>query len=241
MVVVSFMPSSSALENSVIDNAHILSKDTISKLSEINRTLEDKHDGEQLLVITVDSLHGSSIEDVSMKYAEQYRPGAKNKNNGFVYLVSKDDHQDRLEVGYGLEDKIPDATAADIIALGHSDYKNGDYDAGVLAVANGALKVSGGGHVGHVLDSTLVMVIIWGGLFFILFPILYIGHLLIYKHRRHRAYLNSGSDLDEMIWARNNGYYYMDNSSVGDDSSSSSSSFSGGGGDFGGGGASGSW
>ncbi|MFC2745936.1 MAG: TPM domain-containing protein, partial [Parascardovia denticolens] len=55
-----------------------------------------------------------------------------------VYVLSKDDRRDRLEVGYGLEDVVPDSDAASFIKLGEEEYKDDDYDSGVRKVV-GAL------------------------------------------------------------------------------------------------------
>ena len=221
-----------ALENAVFDNAGVLNAQTIRHIDEVNQALEQKHDGAQLIVVTLKTLNGSSIESRSMALAEQYKPGLKGKDNGLVYVISVNDRKDRLEVGYGLEGTIPDAKAADIIALGHSSYKQNDYNAGVIRVINGVNTVMGGGKVAHInrnnslIGSLIIIILIFGRIIF--------GPLL--AKRTHAAYLASGSVLTEAEWARENHRFSSSGSHSG-----GSSSFLGGGGSFGGGGASGSW
>jgi uncharacterized protein len=61
------------------------------------------------------SLEGESLEDVSIRLAQAWRVGQKDLDNGVIFLVFLDDRKMRLEVGYGLEGTLTDATAASII------------------------------------------------------------------------------------------------------------------------------
>ena len=68
-----------------------------------------------IVIITVPNLNGYDIADVSLKYLRDWGVGTKDKNNGIVILVSRDDHKARIETGYGMEGVIPDITAKEII------------------------------------------------------------------------------------------------------------------------------
>lgn len=119
----------------VSDNAKILDKDVSKAVSDLNAKWEKDADGAQLAVVTVDSLpSGETIEDYSMELAEKVKPGQKGKDNGLLYLIVKSTRQDRLEVGYGLEDKITDSEASDILDGAHVFYKRNDYSGGVNAL-----------------------------------------------------------------------------------------------------------
>ena len=61
------------------------------------------------------SLEGESLEDYSIRLAQQWRIGRKGLDNGLILLVFVEDRKLRFEVGYGLESAVPDAVAGQII------------------------------------------------------------------------------------------------------------------------------
>jgi uncharacterized protein len=61
------------------------------------------------------SLEGESLEDYSIRLAQQWRIGQKSLDNGVILLVFVDDRKVRLEVGYGLEPVLPDIVAGGLI------------------------------------------------------------------------------------------------------------------------------
>jgi len=61
------------------------------------------------------SLSGENLEDFSIRLAQAWRVGQKGLDNGVIFLIFLDDRKMRLEVGYGLEANLTDATAASII------------------------------------------------------------------------------------------------------------------------------
>jgi uncharacterized protein len=69
----------------------------------------------QVVVAIFRSLDGESLEDYSIRLAQAWRVGQKGLDNGVIFLVFLDDRQMRIEVGYGLEDKVTDAVASSII------------------------------------------------------------------------------------------------------------------------------
>ncbi|MGH2564650.1 MAG: TPM domain-containing protein, partial [Ginsengibacter sp.] len=68
-----------------------------------------------IVIITVPNLDGYDIAEVSLKYLRDWGIGTKDKNNGVVILVSKDDRKARIETGYGMEGVLPDILAKQII------------------------------------------------------------------------------------------------------------------------------
>jgi len=68
-----------------------------------------------MFVAIFPSLEGDSLEDASIRLAEQWKVGHKGPNNGVILLVFLKEHKLRIEVGYGLEPVITDAVAATII------------------------------------------------------------------------------------------------------------------------------
>ncbi|HVZ56588.1 MAG TPA: TPM domain-containing protein [Chitinophagaceae bacterium] len=75
----------------------------------------DDSTSNQVVVTIIPTLKDYPIEDVSLGILRQWGVGNKEKNNGIVLLVAKEDHQVRIEVGYGLEGAVPDITANQII------------------------------------------------------------------------------------------------------------------------------
>lgn len=100
----------------VSDNAKIIDAATKKKIYNLNKQLAASTQGAQLEVVTVKELPGGEdIESYANKIFNQLGIGDKTQNNGVLYLIALEDRKFRLEVGYGLEGLIPDATADDII------------------------------------------------------------------------------------------------------------------------------
>ena len=68
-----------------------------------------------IVIVTVPDLQGYDIAQVSLKYLPDWGIGVKGKNNGVVILVSKADHNARIETGYGMEAVLPAILCSPII------------------------------------------------------------------------------------------------------------------------------
>jgi uncharacterized protein len=105
-------------------------------LQAADRTLEDfeRATGAQVLVWIGDSTGDTPLEDWTIKAFEQWKVGRKGLDNGLVLFLFSADRKARIEVGYGLEDKVPDAIASrvlnDVIL---PRLRSGDRDGAVLA------------------------------------------------------------------------------------------------------------
>ena len=67
--------------------------------------------GAQLAVLMVATTHPEEIEQYSIRVVEAWKLGRSKTDDGLLLLLAKDDRTLRLEVGYGLEGALPDATA----------------------------------------------------------------------------------------------------------------------------------
>jgi len=118
----------------VTDQARILDQDSADALA---RRLHDiQHDtGDEVVVVTLGSLQGTSIEHWGNLLGETWQVGKANgKDNGVVLVVAPNDRQVRLAVGYGLSNRIPDSVAATIISDHILPYfRAGDFKAGIRA------------------------------------------------------------------------------------------------------------
>ena len=89
----------------------------------------------QIVVLTVTSLQGESLEDFSLQVAEAWKVGQKDLDNGAILLIAKKERKVRIEVGYGLEGSLTDMLSGRIIRdTIVPAFKAGNFDQGV---ANG--------------------------------------------------------------------------------------------------------
>ena len=126
----------------VFDGAHVLDSSVVDSLTELNETLQARAGGAQLYIATIDSLPtGQTIEDFSIEQAERIGAGDSKKDNGVLNTFVKGTRQDRLEVGYGLEDGLTDSTCVEILEAAHACYRRGDIGAGVKELAINVARV----------------------------------------------------------------------------------------------------
>ncbi len=98
--------------------------------------------GSQIAVLMVPTTQPEEIEQYSIRVVDQWKLGRKGVDDGVLLLVAKDDHRVRIEVGYGLEGVLPDATAKRIVSDAIVPYfKQGDFYAGILAGVDRIMRV----------------------------------------------------------------------------------------------------
>jgi uncharacterized protein len=136
-------PDFPPLTGRVVDQADILSQDTVDHLTAISRALEQKtHD--QLVVTTLKSLDGNDIAAYGYQLGRHWGIGQKGKNTGVLLIVAPTERKVRIEVGYGLEGALTDAQSILIIDnIMKPAFRRGDYDGGVLAGAAAISQVLG--------------------------------------------------------------------------------------------------
>lgn len=162
------------LKGYVNDYADMISSEAETELETKLKAFDDS-DSTQIVILTIPSLEGDALEDFSIKVAEKWKIGQKNKDNGAIFLVSKNDRKMRIEVGYGLEGVITDLLAGRIIDNAASPhFRNGDMDKGFAAVIDALIGASKGEYTSDKLpeksdskDMTfpfmlfIIMIIIW--------------------------------------------------------------------------------
>ncbi len=124
----------------VVDLAGVVGDTAESRLNAVLQELERKT-GAQVLVLTVQSLDGRPLQEFSFETKEKWRLGQKGKDNGVLMVVAVKDRKYRFEVGYGLEEILPDSMVGSIGRQYVVPYfRQGDYGSGIsaaiLAVAN---------------------------------------------------------------------------------------------------------
>ena len=96
--------------------------------------------GHQVLVYVAPTTGDTPTEDWTVRAFARWKVGRKGLDDGLVLFVFPTDHKVRIEVGYGLEQTVPDATAARIIRDITPKIKAGDPD---LAVTTGVDEILG--------------------------------------------------------------------------------------------------
>lgn len=120
------------LSGRVNDYANILDDETIALLENKLRDYE-KVTTNQVVLLIINSLEGESLEGFSMKTAEKWKLGTKDKDNGVLLLIALDDRKLRIEVGYGLEETLTDVKCGQIIRNKITPYfKTNNYKEGII-------------------------------------------------------------------------------------------------------------
>ena len=92
-----------------------------------------------LIVPTTD---GEAIEQFSLRVAEAWKIGRKKIDDGALLVIAKNDRRLRIEVGYGLEGALTDATTKRIIDEDITPkFKAGDFAGGVSAGVDRMVRV----------------------------------------------------------------------------------------------------
>jgi uncharacterized protein len=98
----------------VQDFAKVLTQDEVEEIRRLGRTIEDQTTA-QISVLTVDTIGENTIEEYANEAFRQYGIGNKKENNGVLIVIAVTDRLIRIEVGYGLEGRIPDGKAGRIL------------------------------------------------------------------------------------------------------------------------------
>ena len=102
----------------------------------------------QVAVLLLPTTEPETIEQFGIRLAEAWKVGRKGADDGLIIIVAKNDRRMRIEVGYGLEGRIPDATASRIVNERMAPaFKQGDFFGG-LAAAIAAVDQALGGTAG---------------------------------------------------------------------------------------------
>ena len=122
-----------ALSGHVIDQTHTLTTEQQQQIEETLSAFELRK-GSQLAVLLVPSTQPETIEQYALRVAEQWQLGRKKVDDGAILVVAKDDRTVRIEVGYGLEGALNDATSKRIIEEGITPmFRQQNFAGGILA------------------------------------------------------------------------------------------------------------
>jgi uncharacterized protein len=138
--------------------------------------------GSQIAVLMLPTTQPETIEQFGIRVVDAWKLGRKGVDDGVLLLIAKDDHKLRIEVGYGLEGALNDATAKRIVSEVITPYlKQRDFFSGIDAGVSAIIKVIEGEvlppptPVSH-SDSQLPDI---GNLFGIAFVIFLVGNVIL--------------------------------------------------------------
>ena len=166
-----------ALTARVTDETATLTTEQRSALEQTLQAFEAKK-GSQISVLIVPTTEPETIEQYSIRVVEQWKLGRKNVDDGVLLIIAKEDRTLRIEVGYGLEGALTDATSNRIIdETIVPRFRQGDFYGGIAAGVDSIMHViegeplpppeprTGGGEVGSYLPILFVLTLMAGGVF----------------------------------------------------------------------------
>jgi len=133
-----------ALSQHVTDQTGTLNTEQKNSLEQTLRSFEETK-GSQIAVLIVASTTPETIEQFSLRVAEQWKLGRKKIDDGAILVIAKNDRTLRIEVGYGLEGALNDATSKRIISETIiPQFKQDNYFGGISAGINQMIQVVNG-------------------------------------------------------------------------------------------------
>ncbi len=169
------------LRSPVTDLTQTLSPQQSAALESRLRQYEAQK-GSQIAVLIVPTTQPETIEEYSIRVADQWRLGRKGVDDGAILLIAKNDRAARIEVGRGLEGALPDVIASRIIdQVLVPRFRQGDFAGGIeesvtrmLAVIEGeplpaaerraTRSPQGSGGIGNALPVLLMFVFVGSGI-----------------------------------------------------------------------------
>src|SRR6267143_2892487 len=132
------------LTGRVVDQTGTLTSGDIASLTQTLKDLEIRK-GSQIAVLVVPTTEGEAIEQFSIRVAEAWKIGRKKIDDGALLVIAKNDRHLRIEVGYGLEGALTDATTKRIIDEDITPkFKSGDFSGGISAGVDRMIRVIDG-------------------------------------------------------------------------------------------------
>jgi uncharacterized protein len=202
----------------------------------------------QIVIAIISSTNGEDISFLGAKWGQEWGIGQADEDNGIFILLARDDRTVDINTGYGIEYRITDRMAEQVInRYMIPEFKNGNYYAGLDSATTVMIQMLAGEFKGERKSDFPYSRVIIIALFLLFW------FIMIRASRKGRGGRNGGSgggmgslwDIIVLSNAGRTGGSWSSGSggTFGGGGSFGGGSFGGGfgGGGFGGGGASGSW
>jgi uncharacterized protein len=221
------------------DYAGVVSKEAALRFNEQLAQFERETSNQVVVAVFRKMETDSSIDDYTQRVAQAWAVGQKDRRNGAVLFVFVEDRKMFIQVGYGLEGSLPDATAFDITERHIKPrFRANDYEGGlatgidlICKAIRGEYTGSGKTHADEDRGSRRGN----GLLIFVIFMVIILIATRMARRVAGYGYSSVGSRPFFGGWSSGGGGWSSGSSGGG------FSGFSGGGGSFGGGGAGSSW
>ena len=151
-----------SLSGRVVDEANILTSAQKQHLTDQLEALE-KQTSDQVVVVTLKSLQGNTIEVFGYRLGRHWQIGQKDKNNGVLLIVAPKERKVRIEVGYGLEGTLTDGLSKMIIENDIvPSFKKGNMQEGIIKGTRSILDVLNGQYVPHKKNTQVATSVVSG-------------------------------------------------------------------------------
>lgn len=219
------------------DYAGVVSKQAASRFNEQLAQFERDTSDQVVVAVFPKMQSDSDIADYTQRVAQAWGVGQQERRNGVVLFVFIQDRKMFIQVGYGLEGALPDATAFDITERHIKPlFRAGNYEAGLATGIDLICKAIRGEYKGSgktVAERQGIGDKLSGVLPFIIFLVVLFLLSRLFRKLGGYGYSSRGGG---PVFIPSGGGWSSSGSSGG-----GFSGFSGGGGSFGGGGAGSSW
>jgi uncharacterized protein len=125
----------------VSDFAHVLSPQAIARLDSLCTQLDHSQANAKVAVVTVRTLDGADPADYATSLEDKWKMGKKGVDRNVLVLLAVDDHQRRIEIGYGLEGILPDGKVGDIGREMVPDLRANNFDGAVILAVDELAQV----------------------------------------------------------------------------------------------------
>jgi uncharacterized protein len=226
-------PNFPALSGRVVDEVGLLSASERDRLV-AQLAAHESATGQQVVVVTLNSLQGYPIEDFGYRLGRAWGIGEKGKNTGALLIVAPKERAVRIEVGYGLEGRLTDALSRSIVERDILPaFRQGQFARGIMDGTSAMLVALGGTGAAPARGAGPVPVTNDD-----LSPLIFMAMIFLFIALRFFFFRGSrlGTLAGAALWSAGSR-----GASGGSFGGFSGGGFSGGGGSFGGGGASGKW
>jgi len=164
----------------VHDEAGVLNQRTAEMLEHQLAAFEDSTSN-QIAILIVTSLENEQLEEYTLRVAESWGLGQKDKDNGVLLFIAVNDHLIRIEAGYGLEGVLTDVQCSRIIRNEMAPLlRKDDYDTAVTKAVLAIIQSIGGeyqaGDSNEINWENVVQNIVYG--FFLLLMVGFTGFAL---------------------------------------------------------------
>lgn len=132
-----------AITRPVTDEAGVLSS---AAVADLEARLAAHHDAghAQIALLFVRTTAGVPIADYTLRVAEAWGGGSHERDDGLLFVLAVEDHEMRIEVGYGLEPTITDGVASHVLDELVPLLRDGDFDRAAWRVADALVSRTGG-------------------------------------------------------------------------------------------------